>query len=51
MTSHNSALADGMAEATLAITSDSFAYRFQRLPISGAACRNEGLVIPRRGGG
>ncbi|ALR12154.1 AMP-binding protein [Mycobacteroides saopaulense] len=36
----------GMAEATLAITFDSFADRFQRLPISGAAYRNEGLVVP-----
>lgn len=36
----------GMAEATLAITFDSFANRFQRLPISGAAYRNEGLVVP-----
>ncbi|WP_078353407.1 fatty acyl-AMP ligase [Mycobacteroides chelonae] len=36
----------GMAEATLAITFDSFASRFRRLPISGAAYRNEGLVVP-----
>lgn len=36
----------GMAEATLAVTFDSFANRFQRLPISGAAYRNEGLVVP-----
>lgn len=36
----------GMAEATLAITFDSLANRFHRLPISGAAYRNEGLVVP-----
>ncbi|MUM18460.1 fatty acyl-AMP ligase [Mycobacterium sp. CBMA271] len=36
----------GMAEATLAITFDSFGSRFQRLAISGAAYRNEGLVLP-----
>ncbi|TDZ77577.1 fatty acyl-AMP ligase [Mycobacteroides salmoniphilum] len=36
----------GMAEATLAIAFDSLASRFQRLPISGAAYRNEGLVVP-----
>ncbi|WP_078287940.1 fatty acyl-AMP ligase [Mycobacterium sp. D16R24] len=36
----------GMAEATLAITFDSLASRFERLPISGAAYRNEGLVVP-----